>query len=260
MNAPVSWAANELTLTAHNDIHVNAEMNVSGGGTLALNTGTNGTVKMAMGENDFVGKVNFQEVGDNLLTINGQGYRVINDLGLEGSTTNTDLQGIWGTNYLGHYALGKDIDAAATLTWNNGTGFQPLLLNNQNLNGLGHTITDLSINRPTENNIGLIGSNILGKISNIGLMNTNITGQDTVGGLVGNHVGAINNSFVTGDIKGLIDVGGLVGLADSYYVVDNGISTRLSGDIRHSYAQANVFGSGGVGGLVGVNVEGLYDS
>jgi hypothetical protein len=77
VNAPVSWAANELTLTAHNDIHVNAEMNVSGGGTLALNTGTNGTVKMAMGENDFVGKVNFQEVGDNLLTINGQGYQLL---------------------------------------------------------------------------------------------------------------------------------------------------------------------------------------
>lgn len=66
VNAPVSWAANELTLTAHNDIHVNAEMNVSGGGTLALDTGTNGTVKMAMGENGFTGKVNFQQVGDKL--------------------------------------------------------------------------------------------------------------------------------------------------------------------------------------------------
>lgn len=265
VNADVAWSQNNLTLTAANSIYVNAVMDVNGTGTLALNTNTpdaalvgtdtgSGTVKMAIGENGFTGKVNFQQVGDNLLTINGQGYRVINDLGLEGSMTNADLQGIWGTNYLGHYALGKDIDATATSTWNNGTGFNPLYLKGQYFNGLGHTVDNLSINRPTDGTIGLIGTNEGGKISNIGLRNANIRGEAIVGGLVGSNVGLIENSFVSGIIGGQSSIGGIVGLN----TIGNMVPIR--GIINNSYSTARVEGSSYIGGLVGYNATDIYNS
>lgn len=106
-----------------------------------------------------------------------------------------------GTNYLGHYALGKDIDAAATLTWDNGTGFNPLYLNGQYFNGLGHTVDNLSINRPTDGTIGLIGTNEEGISVMLGLEMPILEVKTIVGGLVGSNVGLIENSFVSGIIE-----------------------------------------------------------
>ena len=100
------------------------------------------------------------------MSINGTPYAVINSiLGAPGSTTGADLQGING--YLaGHFALGSNIDASATSTWNSGTGFTPIGSSSTaftgNFDGLGHTITNLVINLPTTNpagsNVGLFGN------------------------------------------------------------------------------------------------------
>jgi hypothetical protein len=56
------------------------------------------------------------------------------------------------------------------------------------LNGLGHTINGLYINRPTEELVGLIRSCLECKISNLNLHNIDITGKNIVGGLVANYI------------------------------------------------------------------------
>ena len=92
----------------------------------------------------------------------------------------------------GKYELGSNIDAGVTKTdtakWG-AEGFNPIGdYSNKfsgTFDGLGHTISDLYINRPAQNYIGLFGYiNNSATIKNIGLENLNITGQNYVGGLV----------------------------------------------------------------------------
>ena len=82
VNAPVSWSANMLTLTAANSVNVNAAMNISGTGTLAMNTGLTGSVNTGFGPTGtFAGKVNFTQSGTGWLAINGNPYTIINSFG-----------------------------------------------------------------------------------------------------------------------------------------------------------------------------------
>jgi len=168
----VNWSANTLTLTAARDIQINAVMTASGSAALAMNTGTangadagvaGGTVRTGFAPGGgFAGRVDFPgRSGTGFLTINGQGYTVINSLGAEGSITGTDLQGMEGDHF-GYYALGANIDASATTGWDGGAGFTPIgqgaYYFQGQFNGLGHTISGLSINRPSLDFVGLIGA------------------------------------------------------------------------------------------------------
>jgi len=111
-----------------------------------------------------------------------------------------------------------------------------------NFDGNGHEISNLRINRPDQDNIGVFG--VIGDgavIENVGLTNVTVVGGNTVGGLVGtNSFGdeTISNSYVTGEVTGKTDVGGLVGSI--------GIGT-----IEDSYSTADVTGETQVGGLAG---------
>ncbi|OAO89079.1 hypothetical protein AXX17_ATUG04700 [Arabidopsis thaliana] len=113
-----------------------------------------------------------------------------------------------------------------------------------NIDGNGHKITGLTINRPDENYVGLFGKmgyNV--SVTNLTLENVNVTGKQYVGGLVGrNDNGLISKSFVTGSVTGRSSqVGGLVGY--NYY-----------GTVSYSFATAQVTGAGNnVGGLTGNN-------
>jgi hypothetical protein len=124
-------------------------------------------------------------------------------------------------------------------------------------NGNGYTISNLSINRPTESNIGLFGYST-GHIFNVGLINANINGADYVGGLVGKASGGtITNSYSTGQVIGDSYVGGLVGLLNSVILnsystvvvsglsyTDGGLTGGLSesGMISYSYWDINISG------------------
>ncbi|WP_447415154.1 hypothetical protein, partial [Clostridium perfringens] len=78
--------------------------------------------------------------------------------------------------------LAADIDASGTVNWSAGRGFQPIGKSTAepftgSLNGQFHTVNGLTINRPTDNEIGFIGNlGSPGKISNIGLVETFIIG------------------------------------------------------------------------------------
>ncbi len=259
VNEDVSWNANNLTLTAARNINVNAVMTASGTSTLTLNPATangadaavaGGTVKIGIdADGSFKGRIDLPgRSGNGIITIGGQGYTVINSLGAEGSTSGSDLQGIKG-NQSGRYVLGGDIDASATSGWNGALGFAPLSIFTGSFDGFGHTVSNLTINRPTNDFIGMFGVVSNASIRNIGLENIAVTGQNGTGGLAGATFGStrIVNSYVTGEVKGALGVGGLVGQALG--------SLSLSG----SHAISNVYGVESVGGLLGSSSVSVLD-
>jgi hypothetical protein len=155
-------------------------------------------------------------------------------------------------NLTAHYALANDIDASITSGWNGGAGFMPVGNVTTkfvgNLDGRGFLITDLFINRPATNYIGLIGCLTTGGyIGNVSLNSASVTGKDNVGALVGhNSGGTISECYTTGSVSGNAQVGGLLG--NSY-----------SGTIQYSYSTASVVGSLYMGGLVGYVKLGTID-
>ena len=128
-----------------------------------------------------------------------------------------------------YYELGANIDAAITSTWNAGAGFKPIgsaalaTWFTGHLDGKGHTITSLFINRPLEDAVGLFGqiaSHVT--IKDVHLENCNITGRSFVGALVGYiespsaGVVTIDSCSSTGTVTGYDYVGGLIGSDDQY--------------------------------------------
>jgi filamentous hemagglutinin family protein len=248
----VVWSANTtLTLTASNNVNVNASITATGNTAgLAINPNTANGAESASGTGAFnLGSTSITLSGSNpSLVIDNTPYIVINSLGAPGSTTGADLQGMNG-NLAGYYALGINIDAVVTSGWNGGAGFEPVGNGSAGFggtfDGLGHTISGLTINAPASANVGLFGfasSSLIrtSLIRNVGLAGGSVTGSTYVGGLVGHNSGTISASYVTGGVVGIGNyVGGLVGFSDR--------------TISQSYATGSVAGSTMVGGLVGLN-------
>jgi len=259
INDTVAWSANTtLTLTAANNVNVNANMAATGNTAgLAINPNTGNGSQAASGTGAFnlsMGNTITLSGTNPSLSISGTAYTVINSLGAAGSTTGTDLQGING-NLSGYYALGSNIDATATSSWNSGAGFTPIgnpaTAFTGSFNGLGHTISNLTINLPSTNYVGLFGNTGTGSvIQNIGLVGGSVSGSEYVGGLVGYNGGTVTNSYATGSVSGSEYVGGLVGGNDD-------------GTVTNSYATGSVNGASGstfVGGLVGLNEGSVSNS
>ncbi|MBU2700962.1 filamentous hemagglutinin family protein [Sporomusaceae bacterium BoRhaA] len=295
VTASVSWSsANSLTLSAYHDVDVYGDIQNSGGAAVKLradNTGTgSGTVNFTDGSSTghvFTdGAVNIYynpaSYGDSAtqttwdaaaglltgpygayvnkadgITANNKlrSYMLVNDVNqlqnIGNSSTST-------YNTTGVYALGRDIDASVTRTWNNGQGFAPITDGTQNkgftgiFDGDGHTIANLYINSTftslsTPLTVGLfakIGQG--GTVRNLSLTNVDITGT---------------NKYQTDEYKpmGSSDiigyscyVGGLAGMADSA-TVDN---VSVTGKVTGNQASA-------VGGLAGLVLEsriGSHDS
>ena len=175
------------------------------------------------------------------LSIGGIAYTIINDVNSLQSMTN---------NLSGHYALGSDIDASATSTWNSGAGFVPVgtaIGGNKFtgvFDGLNHVVTGLFINQEDPHyEAGLFGYINAATVRNVGFKNVNIRGVYGVGALAGYMSGAtIANSHATGAVSGTQTVGGLVG--------------RASGTISNSYAMVTASGDYSIGGLVGGSLGG----
>ncbi|PWV95613.1 filamentous hemagglutinin family protein [Hoeflea marina] len=231
VDAAMSWDAHVLTLRADNDIAINASLTSSGttaSDGLVLQYGqTTGT-----GSYTINAPVNLAS-GSLFQTKSGTDaavtWTVLTGLGAEGSTSGADLQGISG-NLSGHFVLGADIDASATAGWNGGAGFDPLgnagaiILGDPSTNftgsldGLGHTISGLTINRPGEGFVGLFGVANGAPIRNLGLVGSSIVGNYDVGGLAG-HLSdtEISNVYSIGTVSGISRVGGLVGFGRSTF-------------------------------------------
>jgi len=240
VNDTVSWDANtKLTLDAVNDIFINKSITANhADGQVALHYGDSGDYYINAPINLQAGTNFFTKQTSDGSEIT---WTVVN--------TKIDLQSI---SEIGSYVLGADINASETSGWSGGEGFQPIRGGSSSdfmgnitysgfsgrLDGLGHTISNLTINRPTEDYVGLFGMTNGATIKNIGLVGVDIEGNYTVGGLVGEHDGDIKKSYVTGRVTGNNSyTGGLVG-------------TITGGEITNTYSRANVYGDNYVGGLV----------
>ncbi len=255
VNGALAWSANKLTLTAHHDINVNAVMSATGTASLDLEPAS-GKVNVALSSSGFTGRVDFSGTG--ALTINNNVYTVIQDAAA--------LQGM-NANLTGHYALGSNIDAAATSTWNGGAGFTPVGNSSTKFagtfDGLGHTISNLAINRPTTDGVGLFGfANSTSVMRNLGVTGGSVKGRNYVGELFGSNDGSIRNSYATGAVTGASSYGSASGTG--------GLVGGNNGSISNSYATGAVSGSGGsygsygsasgTGGLVGANNGSISNS
>ncbi len=183
-----------------------------------------------------------------------------------------------------NYKLAADVDFSSGLAMGGtypgmwaSTGFLPIgdLASpfTGNFAGQGHVISNLAINLPSTNYIGLFGYVGAGAtVSNLALQGSTVIGAQYTGGLAGLNNGAISNVSFSGAVSGTDRVGGLVGKNNAGRNISNAsaagavtVTTGLGGglvgenlgEISNGVAAANVVGmaanSSTMGGLVGWN-------
>jgi filamentous hemagglutinin family protein len=256
INDAVNWSANTtLTLTASNNVNINASLTATGntaGLVIRANTINGSETASGPGIYTLNNGASINLPGTNpSLSIAGASYIVINSLGSAGSATGTDLQGANG-NLAAHYALGSNIDASATADWNGGAGFMPIGTSatpfTGTFDGLGHTISNLSINRYMYY-VGLFGEvGGTGIVRNTGMLGGSVHGGGYYDGiLAGRNFGSISDSYTTGSLTGTSNsIGGLVG--------------GNNGTVSNSYSTATIGGANNTGGLVGINYGSISNS
>ena len=179
-------------------------------------------------------------------SVDGTAYTVVRDV--------NQLQGM-SSNLSGKYVLANNIDASATTGWNAGAGFAPLGNSSTpfsgTLDGLGHVVNGLSINRGSTDNVGLLGYAQNASLRNIGLTSASIIGQSNVGGLLGYlntslaGSSSIQNSYVSGNIIANSNGGGLLG---------NNNNAGGAVNLNLNYSLGAVGGSSSLGGLIGYSL------
>jgi hypothetical protein len=268
IDAQVSWySANMLTLDAYKSVTIDRSMKAAGAGGLSVITDDGGSGGEFAFEHD--GSLTFRDFSSALL-INGTAYQLVGSIAA--------LAGAIAANPSGAFALANTYDASGDGTY---TASPVPTVFTGAFNGLGNTISNLTINDPAENAyVGLfaeISSNAT--LNNLTLTNLNVTGgygtsdatsTKCVGGLVGfADGGVIAHVAGTGAVTAgqYASVGGLLGIGDgaiessvANFSVSNGLLGNAGGLvggadglIADSYATGNVSGSGFVGGLVGFN-------
>ena len=145
------------------------------------------------------------------------------------------------------YKLGNDISLSA---YQSGAGWTPIGYGenyfNGNFDGNGKKITDLYINNPNLDFVGLFGQIYGSEIKNLAVESVNVHGKDYVGGITGDcYASRINDCYSTGNVSGNSKVGGVAGItSSSTFAVD---ISWLSG----CYFTGNVTGNDYVGGITG---------
>lgn len=169
-----------------------------------------------------------------------------------------------------YFKLAADIDLSSY-----SQGWQPIGAGGYrggfagHLDGNGHKITGLTINRPNDNFAGLFAYIEYGaSVSNMVLEQVNVAGRTYVGGLAGYSAGEIRDSYVSGSVTGTgSSVGGLIGYNDYGTVINSFATANVTGnsyvgglvgsnygEISYAYATGSIMGSGNAaGGLVGYN-------
>jgi len=142
-----------------------------------------------------------------------------------------------------HFVIIADIDLGVS-PWNGGDGWLPLGTSasafNGTLDGQGHVISNLFINRPTTDFVGLFGFvQSAGIILNLGLKDGTVAARQYVGFLAGYNYGIIDQCFATGAVTGNKHVGGLVGQSGNKSSCEN------------SYALGSVTASGSTPSILG---------
>ena len=274
----VTWSANKLTLNANNNIYINA--NFLGSGTAQLDllygqgavaSGNTSDYSILKTSSGFSASVNLPD-GNNFST----------KLGSDGSTINytviSSLASL--SSQSGIYAIGSDIDA--NLWSSNGTTNSVRDNFYGTLDGLGHTIDDLTLVSSSGQEVGFTGwlNNAGTLIRNLGLTNIDYTNTNTnrrTGGFIASCQNSCSSAqIINSYVHGTIDdssgyIGGLIGqvatssngatIKDSFSdVAITNTSARTGGivgsnqgtlSIINTFNSGDITGNDSVGGLVG---------
>jgi filamentous hemagglutinin family protein len=243
-----------LTLNANGSLNIDSNLSIPGGGAVVLDYGAGG------GDLTFVNGSNLtftNEAAGPSLTVNGTAYTLV--------FSPTELAALSGS---GSAAVATNLTETLAYTAAVIPNFSATL------EGLGHTISGLSImNAATK--AGLVGTLVSGGvIRDLGLVGGSVGGNQEIGALVGLNQGTLEHVFssavVTATGSAANEIGGLVGWnngsiataaatgsvtapADALRVGGLAGYNGTTGSITLSYATGAVNGGGDVGGLVGQN-------
>ena len=251
--APLTWAAaTTLGLNAAGAIAINAPITITGGGGLALNAAAQAgvtTTGLTFGNGAGIDYGATDHGGT--FSLNGTSYTLVYSMAqldaIDGvNAVNGAALTTYGAGLTGAYALATNLNATGTtytqaLIGTNSSGDAATQFVGQ-FDGLGHTVTGLTISAPGGTNIGLIGyvTGAAASVSNIGLVGGSMIGQENVGPLVAYlDAGVVQTSFSGAAVTGTGgNTGGLVGFINV-------------GTVQSSYASGAVTGSSSTGGLIG---------
>ena len=179
------------------------------------------------------------------------------------------LQGI-SSSLTAHYVQVENIDASTTKDWNGGAGFAPIGATYSTtglrtdspsspsfsgaFDGGGYRISNLFINRPDEDYVGLFSVLSFGTLRAVALRGSRTTGRDQVGSLVGRMLvasdnggrGMVRESHAFAKVSGRDRVGGLMGA-----YAHTGQIAKVPVPFSGNYVVGTVTGRDHVGGLVG---------
>lgn len=190
-------------------------------------------------------------------------------LRMEHSTniTNVNQLQLMNMDLSAEYKLANDIDLNSAFSSQNGmwkdTSFTALIGNSSTpftgkFDGLGNTLSNLTINLSNTDNVGLFGKTDGAVITNLKLVNIDVNGQKKVGGLIGLALDtSISRIFSSGSVTSTVasgdsQAGGLVG-----YMSQSAGNSKIS----ESYSSVNVEGNGNeVGGLLGYLRNGTLEN
>ncbi|WP_411883172.1 YDG domain-containing protein [Polaromonas sp. YR568] len=258
VNQALGWSsANTLTLTAERNIEINQAITAAAGGLTLNAVGsigapaavTVGTFTLAGGSWSQLGSLPVFSAADFRIS----GGTFVRALGGDGSSATPyqladayGLQGAGSAGMLGKsYTLANNIDASGTSLWNGGEGFKPIgddtTAFTGSFDGGNHLVSNLTINRPFTDYVGLFGSTSGSVIRNVGLVGGSFAGGRYTGALIGKSQGStLSNVYATGGVSGSTEVGGLMGWSQN-------------DTISNAHAAGSVGGWTHVGGLVGTN-------
>ncbi|MCL2079680.1 MAG: hypothetical protein FWH17_07560 [Oscillospiraceae bacterium] len=175
------------------------------------------------------------------------------------------------SNIMGKYRLTADIDLSGVAWTPIGTNSRPF---NGILDGNGHTISNLTVNLPEQDYVGMFG-NTNGLVKNLTLENVQVTGRSYVGGLAGQNSGVISDVSVMGGTvtaggTSSCYIGGFVGRNSGGRIIGSSVTGGLlvsgknytggfvgvnsTGRILRSFATAEVKGTSCTGGFVGYSI------
>ena len=247
-----------LTLDSGGALNIDAPITAEGAVSVGLNydSSSAGNQSFDLTSTGFLGSLSFTNANGTAATTSQSGSLAINGTSYTLLYSLTAVQNI-NSGLTGNYALASSLDGASTTGWvplgtngtgtaeNSGQGFSG------SFTGLGHTISNLTINDGTYSYAGLFGYDT-GTVRDLGMIGGSVSGGDYVGGLVGYLNGTLSDATATGAVSGSgtyggVYAGGLVGF-------------QKGGTLSDATATGAVSGGSGVGGLVGYQYGTLSDA
>ena len=262
--ADVSNSTTDATITATPN-HPDATYTIAGGGSLQL--GDN-AVTVTVTASD--GTIRTYSITINRSRFAGGSGTDASPYLIENADQFNDIR----NDYQKVYRLVADIDLSAYASANGGAGWEPIYLEGK-LDGNGHVIKGLTIDRPYEDVVGLFQYIYIGSVSNLDIVGASVVGRDSVGILAGLHnSNLISKVRTSGSVQGRSNVGGLVGSLHSGTIRASSSTATVvgSGDsvgglvgqgyavIETSYAEGNAQGANKVGGLIGEDIGGMISN